>query len=185
MAKKSTQKFKYIENKESFENEIKSIFLYFQRDFIKNKLMFLEGESPTLKTFNNYTIIMTNNSDKIGILWAWCFCLCCLFLVNSAGCSGEFHVVFKHFENLENFIWNILKKTLRIPWRVRFSPLKTVQSFQNSTVQIATINKAMFKFWSIFHIPNLWYSLTRDNSFLQIPSQSLTGKQKSPLPQHF
>ena len=29
MAKKSTQKFKYIENKESFENEIKSIFLYF------------------------------------------------------------------------------------------------------------------------------------------------------------
>ena len=68
MAKKSTQKFKYIENKESFENEIKSIFLYFQRDFIKNKLMFLEGESPTLKTFNNYTIIMTNNSDKIGIL---------------------------------------------------------------------------------------------------------------------
>ena len=29
MSKKATQKFKYIENKESFENEIKSIFLYF------------------------------------------------------------------------------------------------------------------------------------------------------------
>ena len=29
---------------------------------------FLEGESATLKTFNNYTIIMASNSDKIRIL---------------------------------------------------------------------------------------------------------------------
>ena len=35
--------------------------------------------------------------------------------IDSAGCSGEFHVAFKEFENLENFIWNILKKKLRIP----------------------------------------------------------------------
>ena len=26
--------------------------------------VFLDGESPTLKTFNNDTIIMTNSSDK-------------------------------------------------------------------------------------------------------------------------
>ena len=32
------------------------------------------------------------------------------FWVNSAGCSGEFHVVFKYFENLENFIWTFLRK---------------------------------------------------------------------------
>ena len=40
----------------------------------------------------------------------------------------------------------------------------------------------MFKFWSIFHIQNLWHSFTRDNSFLQTPSHSLTEKQKNPSP---
>ena len=33
-----------------------------------NKVMFFDSESPTLKTANNYTIIMTNNIDKIRIL---------------------------------------------------------------------------------------------------------------------
>ena len=37
------------------------------------------------------------------------------FWVNSAGCSGEFHVAFKHFENPENLIFNILKEKLHIP----------------------------------------------------------------------
>ena len=78
--------------------------------------MFLEGESQTLKTFNNCTIIMTKNSDKIRILWVWCFVSLAYFWVDSAGCSGEFHVVSKHFKNLEKLIWNILKKKLRIPW---------------------------------------------------------------------
>ena len=32
------------------------------------KEFFLEGERTTLKTFNNYTIIMSNNSGKIRIL---------------------------------------------------------------------------------------------------------------------
>ena len=74
-----------------------------------------------------------------------------LLRADSTGCSGQFHVVFKHFENLENLILNILKEKL----------------------QLATISKAMFKFWSIFHIQNLWDSFTKDNSFLQILSQSL------------
>ena len=65
-------------------------------------------ERPTLRTFNNYIIIMTNNSDKIRILWVWCFSSVAYFWVNSAGCSGEFNV-FKHFGNLENLILNILK----------------------------------------------------------------------------
>ena len=30
--------------------------------------MFFDSESPTLKTAKNYTIIMTNNIDKIRIL---------------------------------------------------------------------------------------------------------------------
>ena len=37
------------------------------------------------------------------------------FWVNSAGSSGEFHVVFKHFENLENLILKILNAKWHIP----------------------------------------------------------------------
>ena len=33
------------------------------------------------------------------------------FWVNSTGCSGEFHVVFKDLQNLEKLILNILKKS--------------------------------------------------------------------------
>ena len=36
------------------------------------------------------------------------------FAVNFAGCSDEFHVFFKHFENLQNLIWNISKEKLHI-----------------------------------------------------------------------
>ena len=42
---KSGQKFKYLKNKKSFEDEIKSIF----RHFYMAKQTFLEGERPTLK----------------------------------------------------------------------------------------------------------------------------------------
>ena len=54
-------------------------------------------------------------SDKIRISCVWCFCLWfCLFLVYSTGCTGEFQVVFKHFQNLENLMSNILKEKLHI-----------------------------------------------------------------------
>ena len=50
MIDNSRQKFKYIENKKSFKDEIKSVFHHFQKDFIEaNKKIFLEGESLTLK----------------------------------------------------------------------------------------------------------------------------------------
>ena len=69
MAKKSTQKFKYLENNVTFLDEIKSIFHHFYRPFIEaNQIMFFDGESPILETFNNYTIVITNNIDKIRIL---------------------------------------------------------------------------------------------------------------------
>ena len=65
MAKKATQKFKYLENEESLA---RSIFHHFKRAFIEgSKTFFLEGESPSLKTSNNHTIIITNISDKIRI----------------------------------------------------------------------------------------------------------------------
>ena len=44
-------------------------------------------------------------------------------------------------------------------------------SFYNSTVQTATISKAMIKFWSKFHIQILSYSFSRHNRFLIIHSQ--------------
>ena len=49
MIKKSRQKFKYLENEKSFQDEIKSIFHHFGRAIIEaNQKNFLEGESPTL-----------------------------------------------------------------------------------------------------------------------------------------
>ena len=44
----------------------------------------------------------------------------------SAGCSGEFHVVFKHFQNLENLILN--KQKLHISLWALFS-LKPYKAF--------------------------------------------------------
>ena len=50
MAKRSTQKFTYLENKKSFENKMKNIFHHFYRAFIEaNKTFFLKRVSPTLK----------------------------------------------------------------------------------------------------------------------------------------
>ena len=89
--------------------------------------------------------------------------------VNSTGCSGEFHVVFKHFQNLENLI---LKEKLHISCLV---------SLYNSTVQTATISEAAIKFWSKFHIQFLWFSFIRDNRFLLTPS-SLSQENRKILP---
>ena len=36
--------------------------------------------STAVNNFHNHTILMTENDDKIRILWSWCFCLCYLFL---------------------------------------------------------------------------------------------------------
>ena len=38
----------------------------------------------------------------------------------------------------------------------------------------------MIKIWSKFHIQILWYSFTRDNSFILTPSSYLPGKQENP-----
>ena len=86
------------------------------------------------------------------------------FWVYSTGCSGEFHVVFKHFQNLESLISNILNL---LPCKLRI-------------VLTATI-----KWWSKFHIQILCYSFTRVNRFLLIPSHSLPGKQEIPSSSDF
>ena len=90
--------------------------------------------------------------------------------VNSTCSSGEFQVVFKHFQNLENLILNILKEKLHT---------SRLLSFWNSTMQTAMISKAIIKFWSKFHIQMLWYSFIRHKKFLQTPSQYLPGKQEN------
>ena len=48
MTKKSRQKFKCLENKKRFSDEIKSIFQHFSLKQQKNKKISLEGESPTI-----------------------------------------------------------------------------------------------------------------------------------------
>ena len=48
------------------------------------------------------------------------------FWVNSADCSDEFDVAFKHFENLENLILIISKKKLDIPGLVNSFFVETV-----------------------------------------------------------
>ena len=49
------EKFKYLENKTSFQDGIKSIFHYFQRCFVEsNKTFFLESDSPNLWLLGSY-----------------------------------------------------------------------------------------------------------------------------------
>ena len=53
MPKMSRQRFKYLENKKSFQDEIKYIFHHFWRALTEtNETIFLEGESPTLNVKN-------------------------------------------------------------------------------------------------------------------------------------
>ena len=61
MTKKSRQKFKYLENGKSFQDEIKSIFIILKGLSMKQTIeFFLEGESPTLK----YDLIKTDGIVK-------------------------------------------------------------------------------------------------------------------------
>ena len=55
---------------------------------------------------------MTSNSEEYYECGVFVFVV--YFAVNFAGCSDEFHVFFKHFENLQNLIWNISKEKLHI-----------------------------------------------------------------------
>ena len=60
-------------------------------------------------------------------------------------------VVFKHFEDLKDFIiLNILKEKLVMSCLLGSFYLKLVWSFSSSTVQIAVISRVMIKFWSKF-----------------------------------
>ena len=97
--------------------------------------------STALRTVKNSTIIMTSNSGKMRISWVWCFV------------SGEFRVVFKHFQNLENLLLNILKEKIGYLLRVCL-----VRSVFLCTVQTVTIGKAMIKFQYEVHIQIHWYS---------------------------
>ena len=81
MAKMSTQDLNVLRMRRAFTMKKNAFFIIFKWLSLKQTKQFLlEDESPTLKTFNNYPIIMTNNCDIIRILWMCCFCLCCLFL---------------------------------------------------------------------------------------------------------
>ena len=60
MPKKSKQKFKYLENEKSFQDEIKGIFIIFEGLSLKQIIKrFLEGDSPTLIDISSIYIQQT------------------------------------------------------------------------------------------------------------------------------
>ena len=122
-------------------------------------IKFKRWSSITLKTFNNYAIIMTNTVIVTKKVYRECgvFVSVAFFWVHSTSLSGEIHVVFKHFQNFEKITFKILKEKLHIFCLV---------NFQNSTVQTATI-----KFWSKSYVQIL---CTPSNSLLVFPQK--TGK---------
>ena len=120
--------------------------------------MFSDGESLTLKAFNDYTIIMTNIINDY---------------INSPGCSGEFHVVFKHFGNLENLIRNILKKKLHMPWLKNVtSPWKVCKAFR-ITVQIAMIRRSSHRRCFIKKVFSEISKNPKENTYARVSSTLL------------
>ena len=115
---------------------------------------------------------MTSNRNKIRISRMWCFCHCC-FLLNSSGYSGEFHVVFKHFQNLENFILNISKEKIH--------RLSCLVSFYNSIVQTVTISKAIIKFFFLRFIYKLSGAALLETVGSYLLPPSLSQKNRKPF----
>ena len=64
MTTKSRQKFKYLENKKRFYDEMKNIFLHVERAFMKVKKFFLEGESPILRIINSNVLMWATIACK-------------------------------------------------------------------------------------------------------------------------
>ena len=64
MAKSQHNCLDILRARRAFKTKQKAFFIIFKELSLEQiKWFVLEGESPTLKTSNNYTIIMTNNSD--------------------------------------------------------------------------------------------------------------------------
>ena len=98
------------------------------------------------------------------------------FWVNSTGCSDEFHVFFKHFENLKNLILKILKEELHIPWLVGSFFWKPWKAFRIAQYKQPRLVKPCLNYDPCF------ISKTSGTAFLQTPSQFLPWKQKNPFP---
>ena len=101
------------------------------------------------------------------------------FWVNSIGCSGEFHVVFKHFQNFRNLILNILKKKwLHLALWPLFSlkPCKTFRIVQCKQPQLV---KPWLNFDLHFRFQSSHTALL-EVSFILTPSQSPPWKPFSP-----
>ena len=63
MAKKSKQRFKFLENEETIQDELKIIFLHFKGFWLKQ--IFLEGESRTLNSqFTEISSIFRNKEVR-------------------------------------------------------------------------------------------------------------------------
>ena len=94
-----------------------------------------------LKTFNNYSVIMTNisHSSDCGAVFFFAN-----FWVNSAGCSGKFHVAVEHFENISKIsYWTFLKRN----W-----PCLPLWTLINSKSYIAFLAAVLLDNWKVTKI---------------------------------
>ena len=124
MPKKSTQKFKYLENEESFSDEIKSIFLSFLLDLIKanKKTFFSEGSD-----FKN---LHRNNKNIMSVVFS---SLLLIFKLIQQAALVNFMLLLNILKLLTiNLTFKILNEKLYILWLVGSFFLKTIKTFRKA-----------------------------------------------------
>ena len=125
---------------------------------------FKNWSSSTLKTFNNYTIIMTNNSDKIRISCVVFLSLLLIFEFTQQAALVNFMFYLDIFKILKILFRTFRRKNL-LPRKLKIAQCKQPQLVKPSLIKL--------------HIQILWNSFTTDNRFLLTPSQSLPWKQEN------
>ena len=72
--------------------------------------------STALNTFNNYTIITTNNRGKIRISSVWCFCLLFIFELIQQAALVIFKLYLNIFKILKISFWR--KNRISLAWKL-------------------------------------------------------------------
>ena len=123
---------------------------------------------------------MTNNSDKIRILLLMVLSLLLIFELIQQAALVNFMLFLNILKILKFSFWTCWGKNgISLDLWDLFS-WKPCKAFRIAQCKQPRLLKPCLN--SVFHIQNLWYSFNRDNSFVQTPLQSISGKQKNPSP---
>ena len=137
----------------------------------------MEGESPTLKTFNNYTIIMNNSNDIIRIFQVWCFfSLLLIFQLIQQAALVSFMLFLNILKILKISFWIFWKKDyISLDLWALFSckPCKAFRKAQCKQPRLVNLSLN-------FDLHFISKTFTRYNRFLQTPLETLPGEQKIP-----